>query len=544
MAHHWFADLRHNTRALLHRGLAALPGERPRWVVLEIGGPYPARRPTGRIWGFEERAETLEQLTEKLQALAEAPWVEGVVLRIEGLRAPYGTVFALREAVQRLRDAGKQTLAYLTRVDFPSYYLASAAQTIAVPESAEFSLFGLKLSVTFVKDFLDRYGIRFEKQAIREYKSAGDNLVHSRMSEANREQYTALLERFFEVFTQAVAASRGVDPKTVRDWVDAGITSAKEAQARGLVDRVAYEDELIQKHHQPYRAAARFLPPKLRAFSARRVAVVPLVGAIVTGPSRRVPLPLPILGGDQAGSESLLRALRLAEADPRTAAIVLYVDSPGGSALASDLILREVARIKKTKPVVAVLGPVAASGGYYVACQATRIVAAPTTLTGSIGVVTLLGILEEFNHRYGLNPEAITLGRFAELGTSRRAPTEEERALIQQYIEEVYARFVARVTEGRGLEPTRVDEIGRGRVWAGQDALELGLVDELGDVERGLALARKLAGLPPDAPAWNVPMPKPLILPRPDQPSAFLKALAPLLAERALLLHPEVLEIR
>lgn len=389
-----------------------------------------------------------------------------------------------------------------------------------------------------MRDALARYGVAFEKLAIREFKNAGDTLVRQEMSDAQREQYGRLLDSVEETLLDAICTARGITPDTVRSWLNEGVTSALRAQALGMIDRVAYEDELVGKEHKTYREVARFVRTPLRPLRSQRVAVITLEGAIVTGKSRRSPFPLPLLGGVQAGSETLLRALRTAEADDSTAVVVFYVNSGGGSALASDLIWREVVRMKRSKPVIAVMGGVAASGGYYVLTHANHVIAAPSTLTGSIGVLTGKFVLERFNTLYGFNPEAVSRGRFALATSTARPFSEDERDLQERAIAEVYDRFTSRVAAGRRLPKARVDELGRGRVWTGSDAHALGLVDELGDLELGIARAKEIAGLYDNAPVWNVAAPAKLLLPSEDDPTTLQRALMPLQLERTLLLAP------
>lgn len=520
-----------------------LPGERPAWVVLEFSGTYPARRQRRKLLEFPPdvapRDPSLEGLQERLEALSLAPWLKGVVLRCEGLRVNLATAYALRQQLEVLKRAGKGVVAYLSQLDTSSYYFACAADEIVAPESAELSVTGLAVQLTFMRDALSRYGVVFDKLAIEAYKNAADEFVRQEMSAAQREQYEVLLSSFEATLLETVARDRRVTPEAVRGWVDEGVTSAARALELGMLDRVAYEDELLGPRHRPYQAAARFLPARRRPLQTKRVAVISLLGVIVPGKSRRSPLPLPLVGGLQAGSETLLRAFRSAEADESTAAILFYVDSGGGSALASDLIWREVARVGAKKPVVAVMGALAASGGYYVLTHAARVIAAPTTLTGSIGVLAGKFVLEGFNAKYGFNPEALQRGRFSLAFSSAHPFDAAERELVRRSIAEVYARFTRRVADGRKLSQQRVDELGRGRIWSGRDALDRGLVDELGDVALGLRRARELAGLPDDAPAWNVPAPSKLLLPSSDDPTTLLRTLAPLQREKALLLHAE-----
>ncbi|HNQ99671.1 MAG TPA: signal peptide peptidase SppA, partial [Trueperaceae bacterium] len=232
--------------------------------------------------------------------------------------------------------------------------------------------------------------------------------------------------------------------------------------------------------------------------------------------------------------------LRAAGRDKSTKAVVFHVESGGGSALASDLIGREVELLAKRMPVVAVMGGVAGSGGYYVLTHATRVVAQPTTLTGSIGVVTLKPVLKELYDRYGVNVESLERGRFAEVMASHKPFSPGDRELLERYIGEVYERFVMRVAAGRGLSSERVNEIGRGRIWSGADAKELGLVDELGGLGLGLRLAKELAGLPHDAGQWRVPAPTKYLLPTADDPTTWLRLLGANLREAAWLLGEPV----
>ncbi len=526
----------------------ALPGERPRWLVLELNGSYPARRPRRRRFSPAsllpmERPTTLEELSEHVDAVLRAPWLEGVVLRFEELHVDLATAYALRNQLARLRAGGKRVVAWASELTGTGYYLASSVDEVVLPESATLQVNGMALTTLFMADALARLGVRFEKIAIREYKNAGDQLALPAMSEAQRRQYEALLDSMQQTYVVAVAESRGRDADEVRGWIDRGVTSATEARELGMIDRVAYEDEVLDAGHKPFEEGARFLALPVGPVASGRVAVVSLEGNIVTGASRRSPVPLPLFGNATAGSETLVRALRAAGRDARTRAVVFYVDSGGGSALASDLIWREVSVLAARKPVVAVMGRLAASGGYYVLTHATRVLAAPTTLTGSIGVLAGKFVLEEFYARNGFRPERIARGRFATMFGAASGWDDDERALVERYEREVYERFVERVADGRHLTPERVDEIGRGRVWTGADAVELGLVDELGDVDRAIVRARELAGLPADAPAWNVAAPKKLEMPPSADPSALLRGVETLLREPVWLMHPAALRI-
>jgi protease-4 len=495
------------------------PGERPRWVVVELHGHLAPRPEKRRFFGFAlpsgiaPQNPSLDALVESLDALGRASWLTGVVLRFEGWSADPATAYALRRAVSALRGAGKRVVAFLTSIDSGAYYVASAANEVVAPESADVGLHGAGVSVTFMREALAKLGVRFEKLAIDEYKNAFDNLVRDEMTAPHREQLEVLLQRIEEHTHDAIASSRGIAPEAVRALVDEGITSAERAREAKLLDRVAYEDEIVGEGHATLAEAERFLGTRVPPLGGGRVGIVAITGGIVPGRTRRVPSPL---GSSMVGSETVVRALRTAGADASTKAVVLFVDSPGGSALASDLIGREVRVLRDKKPVVAVMGAVAASGGYYVLTHASRVIAAPTTVTGSIGVITGKLVVDELFARWGLKSERVQRGRFALMMDPAAPLTEDERALLRRANDEIYARFVARVADGRRLSVERVRELARGRVWAGTDALAHGLVDELGDLETGLARARELAGLPANAPAWEVEPRQGLVLPGQD----------------------------
>ena len=531
-------------RARLRSFARLMPGRRPSTVIVDLTGAYPARTPRRPFFGLPLPAElglrqmSVEELRRDTDALCDARWVKQVVFRIGTLRVGrLATAYALRQAIASLRKAGKRTTALLTHLDSVSYYLASAAESVVAAESSEVSLHGMALSAIFLRDALDRLGIRFEKLAIDEYKNAFDELVRQSMSGPQREQYEALIDSLYSQWIDEIAASRRLKPEALRGALDEGVTSAARARELGMIDRIAYEDEVIGQDAAMFGDAERFL--SLRpAVGHRRIAVVSVVGAIVPGQPRRSPTPIPIVGGITAGSETMVRCLRAAEEDASTAAIVLHVDSPGGSAVASDLVWREVKRVRAKKPVVGVMEGVAASGGYYILAAANHVIAAPTTITGSIGVLTGKVVLDGFLAKHGMNAETVQRGRYALLHHPLRPFSDDERKLVERSNREVYDRFVDRVAEGRRLTRERVHELGRGRVWSGVDALRHGLVDELGDVQAAVDRACDLANVPRGTPTWNVRAPVETLLPTTSDPTTLLRALEPFVREKTLLLAP------
>ncbi|WP_345217105.1 S49 family peptidase [Georgenia halophila] len=467
----------------------------PDWVVLDLHGSYPAYQAADPVQSLLRRGESLEGLTGRLEKLAGTDWVRGVLVRVGKLDAGLTTAHAIGRAVGRLAES-KRVVGYVPQVNMRTLLVTASLTEVVAPESAEVRLPGFAAEQVFYGAFLTKHGITFENLRIGEYKAALTRFSEKGMDEHNREQLTAYVDSAERSWTGHVTEGKeGAD-----GVLEAGLTSADQLLERGLISRIGYDDEICTLvEHRWTRTVELLLPRGLgrKARQAEHIAVVPVTGPIVTGRSRGTP-PVPFLPGAQTGSETVVAALRKADRDEDVKAILLYVDSGGGSALASDVIGRAVASC--TTPVVAVMGSVAASGGYYVLTAADHVVADPYTLTGSIGVVVGKPVLSGFDGRHGFKPEAV--GREGALFESPHRPfSDDDRAWAERMMDEVYGRFVDRVAAGRGLTTERVDEIGRGRIWSGADAHELGLVDELGDLDTGIAAARRLGDLPEDAAA-------------------------------------------
>jgi protease-4 len=439
------------------------------------------------------------------------------------LRTGPSTLHSLRRMLLGLRAEGKRLVAWLPSATTWDYYLASACDEVILPQSGRLFVLGLRAEPMFLKDTLALAGVEADLEAIAEYKVSPDTFRRSTMTEPHREMLDAVLDSLFDELVAAIAEGRGVGPARVRELIDAMPLTPAEAVEAGLADAVLYEDELpaylsssagqvsipaeqregnaeeVSTTLLTWQEAARWLHKPVTWTTRQLVGVVSLEGLIVPGRSRRAPVPIPLPFGEaQAGAETIVQALRRAEADKRIAAVIFHVESPGGSALASDLICREVRRLRERKPVVVLMGGQATSGGYYVSALADRIVARPHTLTGSIGIWGGKFILADLYGKLGVGRELLQRGAMAGLYSEMVPFSEEERALVRRDLGEAYARFKARVAEGRGMTEEQVEEIARGRVWTGAQAREIGLVDELGDFDTALAAARKLAGLEPE----------------------------------------------
>jgi protease-4 len=489
----------------------------PTWVSLPLSGDVTERSQTERRpfplsllrWPVPPSVEAFDT---KLQALAADSRIPGVVIRLGALSAGPATLASLRQVILRFRAGGRQAVAWTPSLDTWHLYLATACDKIMMPASGSFDAAGFRIETFFLKDALALLGLRADLEAIGAYEAAPDTFRRSAMTEPHREMLESLLESLEAEVVDAVGRGRSVPPSQVRAWFDAVPMSAADALAAGAIDAIAYEDELATQlggDIAPWEQVQRRVRRERQWVAKPQIGVVRMQGMIVMGPSRRSPLPVPLplpFPTQYAGAETIIQALRTASADRRIAAVVLHVDSPGGSALASDLIWREVTRLRTRKPIVAWLGNQATSGGYYVSAPADWIVAQPGTLTGAIGVwggkVVLGGLWE----KAGAGAEAVQRGARAGLYSSLEPFRPEERAAVRAQMRDGYARFKASVAVGRGMTPDAVEAVARGRVWTGAQALEQGLVDALGGFQDALDKARELANLDPAPTVRAVPV--------------------------------------
>ena len=552
------SDLLYNLYVLIRNVLVALRGPRRMYVLLELTGPYPEHR-ARRRWRIRP-PQSLDEFRERLDLIAANEHAAGVVITAHTAELGFASIQSIRAALQAFQARGKRVVAYLPQANTRLYYLAAAADSIVMPEAGVLDLAGLQLGATFFKDALDRLGIAGEFEQIAEYKGAAEPFTRSTMSEPMRESLSAILDSVFEDVVSYIAASRRLGPDAVRALVDRAPFTAGEALEAGLVDSLAFEDELPRLVQTAAGSPPLVLPWPLARGRLRRpfrwrtirraIAVIGVRGAIHMGESRTPPpLPLPGIGAGSTGYATVARAFRLVERNPRFGAIILSIDSPGGSALASELIWREVDRVKRVKPVVAYMGNVAASGGYYVACDCGRIVAQSATLTGSIGVIagkfTVRGLVE----RLGVRREALVRGEAAAMASPFTPFSHEELRRLRRHLDAIYERFVDRVAGGRRMAREDVAKVARGRIWTGRQAMERGLVDRLGDFSTAVAAAKELMGVPPDGAVAVVQIRPPRSAPIGGagllaELGEFWSGLAALLEERVLALMPWEITLR
>ena len=498
--------------ALGGRDSSAPTVEKGSYLVLNLSTNFTDAPVELDFASFGSGAESvqLRSATRALRAAAKDERIAGVYLTGDLSPADFGSGYAalreLRTALEDFRAAGKPVQAYLTQATTRTYYVASAADNLALDPYGMILMPGLASQPMFFAGLFEKYGVNVQVTRVGKYKSAVETFTRRDMSPENREEVTQLLGDIWSVLLADIAKTRKLESAEIQGVVDReGMIRAKPALEAKLVDRVAYRDEIYEDlkartgragSKEPFRQVALAQYAKQlkdggagdsgrKASAKGRIAVVYAEGKIVDGEGKI---------GEIGGSE-LSRALRKLRQDANVKAVVLRVNSPGGSASASEVIQREVRLIREVKPLIVSMGSYAASGGYWISAPADRIFAESSTITGSIGVFGLQFDVQRLAADFGVSFDTVKTGRFADALTITRAKTPEEMAVLQRMVDWIYGEFIAKVAEGRKLTPEQVEAIAQGRVWSGREALARGLVDEIGGLEAALAHAAKRAGL-------------------------------------------------
>lgn len=431
--------------------------------------------------------------------------IKGIYLDVTSIPAGMATLEELRAALVDFKKSKKWIISYSEMYTQSSYYIASVADKICVNPAGIVEHRGLSSELMFFKNALEKLDV--EMQIIRhgKFKSAVEPYMLEKMSDANREQYQLILNTAWGSMTKDIAKSRGISVEKLNELADnMTIQDAKIAKAEGLVDEVYFKDEVLDLLRKKLKIEAdedissiklskyaKTLDSKKKGkkkekVSDNQIAIIYAAGGIESGKSKNGVM----------GSETISKAIREARLDENIKAIVLRVNSPGGSALASDVMWREVVLAKKVKPVIVSMGDVAASGGYYIACAADKIVADEKTITGSIGVFGVVPNAQGLmNNKLGITFDRVKTNEHADLMSVFKPLTAQERDIIQLGVEKIYDDFITKVAEGRGMSKEQVDSIGQGRVWMGLDAKKIGLVDEIGGLDKAIAIAKKAAKL-------------------------------------------------
>ena len=466
-------------------------------LVIELEGDLPEqdlRSPIELV--LEGERPVLRVLTGALEKAKRDDRIKAVYLRCRGVDAGFAKLQEVRDAIRSFRESGKKTFAFLEMGFGADYYLASSADVVTMIPTGFLDVSGLMSDVMFFKGTLDKLGVKAELEHIGDYKSASDIFTRDGMSEADREATNAILDSLYGQIRSDLAEARKISEEEVTRWIDTGLFTGQAAVEAKLVDELIYEDQVVEEIAREAGEDFPRISPEsyVRPAGEGRgpvVAVVYATGGIVTGESAAGPL-----GESVTGSDTLVEVLQELRARAEVRAVVLRIDSPGGSVIASDAIHREAQLLAAGKPLVVSMSDVAASGGYYIAMPAGCIVAQPGTLTGSIGVVSGKFNLRGLYDWVGLRREQIKRGRNADIFSDYTPFTEEQRVMVREQMRSVYDGFVAKASEARKRSPEEIERAAQGRVWTGQQALEVGLVDEMGGLDRAIAIAKEKAGIP------------------------------------------------
>jgi protease-4 len=488
---------------------------------------------------FGSGAENFRSKLDRIRKAKDDSGIQGLYLEIDGLGVGWGKLDELRHVIADLRQSGKKAFAYLESGETKDYLAATACNEICVPESGWLMLTGVRAEVSFYKDLFDKIGVKADMLQMGAFKGAAEPFTRTSMSKEFRAQYEGVIDDYYQQsLVQRIVesrASKDLSVDKVKKLIDEGPYTARGALAAGLIDHVAYANQLEGDFRSALPAAkvtitrnyaqtksetadltnplnwAKLLAPSAPLFSGDKgkpkIAVIYATGVIVTGKGG-----VSFMGGESCGSTTMIEAIRQAEQDKAVKAIVLRVDSPGGSALASDLMWNELRRSKK--PVIASMSDVAASGGYYISMAAQKIYAEPGTLTGSIGVVGGKLTIGGTESLIGLHTDVISRGANAGILSMSTPFSEGERKAMTALMRDVYDQFLDKALQGRlsaGVQMTKQhleNDLAGGRVWTGRQAKANGLVDELGTLDDALVAAKKLAGLSPDADTELLTLPK------------------------------------
>ena len=498
------------------------------WAHIELKGSY-AEGPA-MMGLFGDVSESLAEAISRLDKAAKDDAITGVVLKIDGPSIGRGKLNEFRQAIGRVKAKGKKVVAYLDSAGSGDYLVAAGCDEVVMPESGVLMLLGVRSEVSFYKNLFDLVGLKAEMLRVGEYKSAAEPYSRTEMSKEFREELEQVLGDFYDQMVEQVATGRGLDADKVKAAIDNGPHTADAAKKLGLITRVAYEDELTgilkgDKADTTIKLAKRYgkkkiddysglpgmikmmnmmmgLEPQPRSSKNPKIAIIHATGMIMPGSSAS-----DLFGDSTLGSDTLVKAIEKASSDTTVKAIVLRVDSPGGSALASDLIWRALEKVEK--PIVASMGDVAGSGGYYIAMGADTIFAEPGTITGSIGVVGGKIALEGLYNKIGITTSVVARGKNSGILSTTTGFTDSERAAMTKLLLDIYKQFTEKAAKGRKMDYEKLEKLARGRIYSGSTALKLGLIDKIGTLEDAVDHAKQLAKLGPDDKVERLILPKP-----------------------------------
>lgn len=495
--------------------LPALPEQRS-WIQQRILGRPPL---------------SLTDLDRSFRQIGADPRPTGLILHLRGFGMSLADLQTLRSSILRLREQGKRVIAFAQNYDNATYYIASACDEIVLQPGGSLNTLGLVSQPTFMRGALETLGIQLDAIAITPFKGAYDSLTLDTISPEGRQQLDWLLDSRYDILVQDIAAGRGMTSEAVREMIDTAPHLDSTALEKGYIDALLHEEGLAKhlqaEHLMTWGDAQKKLLREWRKHADKYVAVLPLSGIMLPGESATPPidLPIPFIGGERLGDLTVVRQVRNLMPNKAAAAVVVWIESGGGAAITADAMTAALLELAKDRPVVAYMNSVAASGGYYVATPAQWIVAQPGTITGSIGVILAKPVTGGLYEKLKVNRLEFTRGANASIFSDAAPFTPAQREQMRASIEHNYQQFIKYVAESRRMSLEAVDAVGGGRVWTGQQALENGLIDQLGDLRAAIDKARELAGLPEHAPAVLVTGKAKPMVPQVADPAAALRYL-------------------
>ena len=488
-------------------------------LTLRVAGSLPDYSPDDpfkRFFGGPD--QSLTGLVMQFKKAKVDKRIKAILLDVNMSGVGWGKAEEIRDAIADFRSSGKPVYAYIEFGLNKEYYIATACDKIIVPPPGELFINGLAADVMFFRGSLDKLGIYPDIYQIGKYKTAGDMFTQKKMTDAHKQYIDEMLDDLYGRYINAIAQARHKTPDEVKALIDNAPYNAEQAKTAGLIDDAMYRDEVEKQFKKllGYKDTDTFVavrgsdyrdvsPESLGLNKGERIAVIYATGDIGSGSSENSP------SGEQSiGSDTVSKALNDAAADKSIKAIVLRVDSPGGSGLASDIIWRSVETANQKKPVVVSMSDVAASGGYYIAASAAKIVAQPSTITGSIGVLAGKPVMRGFYDWLGISNEYVLRGKNAGMFRETEKFSDDERAKFEDWIKTTYYRdFIPKVAKGRNKDVQYIDSVGQGRVWTGAQAKDRGLVDDFGGLDKAIEVAKQLAKIPGDKGVERVILPYP-----------------------------------
>jgi len=467
-------------------------------LSLHIDAPFSEIDPPDVLSQFIPRSTTLRATVDMIRKAKGDPRVQTLVIRPSTNGALWAQLQEVRAALDDFRASKKPVTAFLEAAGAGEYYLATAADRIVLMPAGQIDVTGLASYEVFFRQALDKIGVFPDLLHVGDYKTASNTFTERGFTAAHREMSRSLNRDWYEQLLRSVAAGRKLSEADARAAIEAGPYLAEAALKAGLVDELGYEDQLDDKgpiqgtqsiEGDQYGKAS---VPGTRRDVGGRIALLYAVGTIASGRSS-----FDAPSGAVVGSDTFNQWLRKVRVDPAIRAVVIRIDSPGGSAIASEVMWREIMLTRDVKPVVVSMGDVAASGGYYMAAAADAIVAEPGTLTGSIGVLSGKFVVQGALDKLGIGTDAVSEGPFAQINSPFRPFSPDERRRIEDQLQATYELFLKRVADGRRQEPAKIDAVAQGRVWTGRQAREIGLVDDLGGLSDAVRIAAERAKLDP-----------------------------------------------